>query len=296
METQKTAGHWDLLLRKFKNKFKELQFSHLRWFVAIIATIQQSILYRKVVLIYLDREGDWINFRDGKYIVSPVLNVTAVDRVRKNVIDLWCFKSNLNDGDVVFDIGAGVGEDVIAFSELVGKSGRVIAIEAHPVVYRCLAKTVKLNCLGNVGTYNVAAAQSKEILYLTNDVNTLGNTTLDGRGTIPVTADSLDDLFRGQYPNGIKLVKMNIEGGERDALAGMEGLLSLTSSVVISCHDFIADSHGGGCQFRTFNDVGNFLRSHQFDLFVRDSDHREEVRYYWYGLKGLSSATHSHDS
>ena len=58
----------------------------------------------------------------------------------RNAEDYWFEHYQPKPGDVILDVGAGRGEDVLAFSREVGGTGRVLAIEAHPVSYRILAR------------------------------------------------------------------------------------------------------------------------------------------------------------
>ena len=56
---------------------------------------------------------------------------------------LWGYKPR--NGDVVMDIGAGVGEEVLMFSREVGELGKVICVQGHPRTYSCLEKLIKYN-------------------------------------------------------------------------------------------------------------------------------------------------------
>src|SRR4030095_12023579 len=53
-------------------------------------------------------------------------------------------------GDVIVDVGAGVGEETLPFSRAVGDEGTVFCIEAHPRTFRCLQKLIHYNRLHNV--------------------------------------------------------------------------------------------------------------------------------------------------
>jgi hypothetical protein len=78
---------------------------------------------------------------------------------------------------------------------------------------------------------------------------------------------------------------MNIEGAETSALRGMAETLRVTPHVVVSCHDFIADNHGGDPSQRTYNDVNRILRDAGYVMRPRREDIREEMSYYVYGGK-----------
>jgi FkbM family methyltransferase len=53
-------------------------------------------------------------------------------------------------GDTIVDIGAGRGEDDLAFSQAVGPTGKVLAVEAQPRSFRMLKAFCEVNDLRNV--------------------------------------------------------------------------------------------------------------------------------------------------
>ena len=52
----------------------------------------------------------------------------------------YCLRYQPKPGDTVVDVGAGMGDDTLVFSRMVGPSGRVFSFEAHPDTFRCLQK------------------------------------------------------------------------------------------------------------------------------------------------------------
>ena len=52
--------------------------------------------------------------------------------------------------------GMGIGTEIIFFSKLVGKFGKVYALEANPNVFKLLLKTIEINNLQNVIPINLA--------------------------------------------------------------------------------------------------------------------------------------------
>ena len=81
----------------------------------------------------------------------------------------------------------------------------------------------------------------------------------------------------------VDLLKLNIEGAERDALAGMPDLIERTRHVCISCHDFLAD-RGGSDELRTKAFVRQFLLERGFTLTNRDNAPDPWTRDYVYGV------------
>lgn len=271
-------------IRWVKEHFKRLQRGPLRWLVAIVGTIQQSIKFHSPILIYVDKEGDWHNCRREVTLVSPELNVASWKAIQLAVNDFWCHNYKLRSGDTVIDIGAGIGDDAVAFSRLVGKNGRVIAIEAHPYTYRCLLKTIKANRLANVIAINTAVSDKEGHITISDGENFLSNSTHAGMGTVRVQARTLENILKQTDITRVDLIKMNIEGAETAALVGMKEVLDATPHVVVSCHDFKAD-RGESAEFRTYESVYQILTNSGFHLRGRKEDPRPEVRYYLYGTK-----------
>ena len=235
-----------------------------------------------MIYIYIDKDGDWHNCRHNVTFVSPELNVSSYAAVLASTVDLWCYKYSLKSGDVVIDIGAGIGDDVVAFSRLVSEEGHVIAVEAHPVTFRCLLKTIKANKLKNVTAINVAVMDQEMDVHISDGEDYLANSITDNYGGILVRGCALDkilDEISVAMPN---LIKMNIEGSETAALRGMPKTLQHSSNVVISCHDFVAENHGGDYCLRTSADVIKLLHEAGYKVSRRSDSFREEIRDYVY--------------
>ena len=126
-------------------------------------------------------------------------------------------------GMVVYDIGANAGYYTLAFSRLVGDSGRVFAFEPEARNAYLIRRHIRMNGLQNV-TFIQAAVS-----------NTTGMVGFEGameKGKIvagsayQVPAISLDDFIAAGNPQP-SFIKMDIEGAERLALDGTRSILSL---------------------------------------------------------------------
>ena len=252
--------------------------------VAIVATVQQSIKNLSPVYICTDADGDWYNYRRNAIFVSSEVNVSSWRQIEENVLDLWCHSYHPRLGDTVVDIGAGIGDDVLAFSRMVGQSGRVIAVEAHPKTYRCMTKSIKANGLKNVIAINAAVSESEGFVNISDGDNILSNSTQVGQRTIKVRARTMENILREVDVLRVDLIKMNIEGAETNALRGMTHLLNSTSNLVVSCHDF-KYNRGEGDEYRTYEQVYQILKESNYRLSSRDQDSRPEVPYYIYAKK-----------
>ncbi len=200
--------------------------------------------------------------------------------------DYWFRHYRPQPGDVVFDIGAGRGEDTIAFSRLAGPDGRVVAVEAHPGSYELLATFCRLNRLDNTTPLNVAVMdQPGEITMVESSDWRAHAVALDGAAnSTKVPALTLDQICLDQGIDSIDFLKMNIEGAEKFALPGMAKIIARTRSICIACHDFMAD-RGLGEHYRTKAFVEAFLGEHGFRTISYPDDRRDFVRFHVFAIR-----------
>ena len=124
-------------------------------------------------------------------------------------------------GSIVLDGGANIGALTVPLAQRVGPHGAVYAVEPQRQTFQALCANVALNSLPNVVTRHVALGRAPgtikiPTLDLTHQQN-VGGLNIQGHKqgeSIPVVR--IDDLG---LP-GITLLKLDLEGMERDALAG----------------------------------------------------------------------------
>ncbi|MCX6552953.1 MAG: FkbM family methyltransferase, partial [Acidobacteria bacterium] len=139
-------------------------------------------------------------------------------------------------GDVVFEIGANIGTETLALSNLLGQSGRVIAVEANPHVGDILRGRVEAAGLTNVTVVNMAVgARDGTANVVDGDASNLGMSYVvegagGGQASVPaITADSLVDRFGAP-----SFVFMDIEGSEYGFLMGAGRLLADVRPIIYS--------------------------------------------------------------
>ena len=226
--------------------------------------------------MWMHRSGDWA------FVGSPILDY------HPSVFGAWAEEPRIwihytqnhwmhvyesRPGDVVMDIGAGKGEDAIAFSQAVGSTGRVYAIEAHPITFRCLQLFQELNRLENVVPmhYAITGKAGPVAIYSTGQWQSNSIATRSGEGSVTVPGMPLDELIEREKIRRVDFLKMNIEGAEAKALEGMQRSLGITQALCISCHDFRANQ-GDGEQFRTKALVKAAVKAAGFRTISRDED------------------------
>jgi len=212
--------------------------------------------------------------------------VGMAEKYLRDANDYWFHVYKPKPGDVIVDIGAGRGEDVFAFSRAVGPTGRVWALEPHPVSFAALTKFCERNRLQNVVLRNLACVEEPGDLQIETLPVWESNYVRAGAPSAtsyPVRGVRFDSFWKEQGIGRIDFLKMNIEGAERMALPGCKEALSCARFVCIAAHDFRAD-RGEGEHFRTLAFVREFLSDAGFDLVTRDDDPRYYVPYHVHGV------------
>jgi FkbM family methyltransferase len=185
-------------------------------------------------------------------------------------------------GQIIVDVGAGIGTEVSAFSSLVGEEGRVVSIEADPVAYRRLSKAVRLADLKNVILINKAITDRGGQISLSQGPVSRSNSVMakSDFGVI-VESTTVDQLLDEIGIEQVDYLKMNIEGAEVLALEGFTSGPSRVRNWCISCHDFKR-----GSEFATFNRVRSWLDRDGLTVWPHEpNDARPWETYYLYARR-----------
>jgi FkbM family methyltransferase len=264
-----------------------------RGLLTLPGSIWVSLTYRSPCLVYW-RDGAWIHHYRGAKIPHASFGRAAPPRVfTAQAREMFLYEYIPQAGDVVFDIGAGVGAEMLLFSRLVGPSGRVVSVEAHPRTYGRLADLCNANGLRNVTPLQLAVSDTDGTVAISDLDHHLRNAVLEAHvDGIEVPARRIDTLAGELDVDRIDLLKMNIEGAERQAIQGMGTVLADTRHVCISCHDFLADD-GGPEELRTKAFVRDFLIEHGFRVITRDDAPDPWTRDYVYAVNTRATAVNT---
>lgn len=256
-----------------------------RGLLTVPGSVWVSWNYRTPCLVRWE-EGRWVHHYRGAKIPHAGFGRAAPPHVlTSEARDIFLYAYTPTAGDVVFDVGAGIGAETLLFSRLVGPSGRVVAIEAHPRTYARLVDLANLNHLDNVTTLQLAVADTEGSVTLSDTAHHVQNAVVaKADGGIRVAAKRLDAIANELAITHVDFLKMNIEGAERVALPSAGSLLGRTQHVCISCHDFLADA-GGSDMLRTKVFVREYLTSHGFAITTRDDAAEPWTRDYIYGSR-----------
>lgn len=155
------------------------------------------------------------------------------------------FKRFVQNGDVVIDVGANIGVHTLALSEVVGKTGKVIAIEPYPPALNKLKNNLSGNHINNVDILTVALSLQSGKAELTNPegnhnegMATLWQAKQQGNHySYEVRLETLDNLMEQHQIESVKLIKMDIQGSEYPALRGGERLIRRFRPFIIFEYD-----------------------------------------------------------
>ena len=132
----------------------------------------------------------------------------------------------------VVDVGANVGLYSLLLGRLVGKCGCVYSFEPEPQLCATLRDNCASNGVTNVVPFEYAAGPSNARQRFRRATFNSGNNTLDRgpsqTGTLEETVVRIDDILPVEK---IDFVKIDVQGHELGALAGMERLLSSNPDV-----------------------------------------------------------------
>jgi FkbM family methyltransferase len=148
-------------------------------------------------------------------------------------------RSLIKEGMIILDVGAHVGYYTLLAAERVGPTGHVYAFEPEPENFKLLVKNVESNGFRNVTCVNMAVSDSSGVttFYVNregNDLHSLVNHSSDrGGAEIRIRTISLDEFASTVPLKTVDAIKMDIEGMEALALAGMSKLLSQSPSLSI---------------------------------------------------------------
>lgn len=130
------------------------------------------------------------------------------------------------DGDTVLDCGAYRGETALWFARCVGRTGMVIAVEPSPQNAAGLRANLAANqSAGLAPVVVVEHAVGNRQGSISFNPAAEGSSRADSRSSFTVPVETIDSLVARLHLRRVDVVKMDIEGGEVDALDGATSTL-----------------------------------------------------------------------
>lgn len=183
----------------------------------------------------------------------------------------------LRPGMTFVDVGANWGYFSLAAAHMVGPTGRVISVEADPRACRTLRANLARNALDGVAVLEMAASDRAGAMNLqeyeadASDSGSYGvaatTTVVEGGRTFTVAARALDDALDDAGVDKVDVLKMDIEGGEARALAGLRRRLTerRIDRILLEVHPHHLRDQGSSVE-----SVAGELRARGFDVCTID--------------------------
>jgi FkbM family methyltransferase len=142
------------------------------------------------------------------------------------------FIKHIQEGDIIYDIGAHVGFYTLLSSHLTGNKGHVVAFEPFPENMQFLANHMKLNKVKNVTLIAKAVSNySGQTSFELAESSSMGHisTGINSSTTITVDVVGLDQFIVERQLPLPDVIKVDIEGEEFKFLEGAKQLLESRS-------------------------------------------------------------------
>jgi FkbM family methyltransferase len=168
--------------------------------------------------------------------------------------------TRLRPGDVFIDVGANIGYFSLLASRRVGQTGKVVALEASPEIFKHLNRNLALSKCTNVRALNLAVSDRKQSLELfEGPAENIGNTTTVSawanryhcRPRCQVKAMPLPGMLQPDEVKAARLIKIDVEGAEWSVVTGMTSMLSSCRAdleIIIEVNPPILREQGKSCE------------------------------------------------
>jgi FkbM family methyltransferase len=169
--------------------------------------------------------GGGLRFEGNPAVDANVLEMVLLRFARPALAPV--LDAALAPGAVFADVGANLGLYTLWGARLVGAEGLVHAFEPVPEVRACLARSVELNCFGNVRIVasGVGAEAGRTVLYQLPGASGVTSRYRESKQHgVEVDVTTLDGEFAHAEAPPV-LVKVDVEGMEVEVLRGARRLL-----------------------------------------------------------------------
>ena len=251
-----------------------LSLSFFRFFLFIIYLFfKKKIKFKRRYYLHYVYNYIFINFH-------PVKNISTFFHAYKDFTKKFIPKKN----DIILDVGAGLGSEMLIFSKQVGLNGKVICLEPDTRLFKVLKYVIEVNKLKNVILYK-KAFYNKNNLKLKFTLNPIYNWMANSYNFASnaknylVSTITIDKIIKDNKIHTINFAKFNIEGAEKYLISGNNKFLKKCKNIVVSCHDFLNKK-----EYQTYQTVKKVLNDHSFKIHKSKSDNNI-LKYFLFATK-----------
>lgn len=178
----------------------------------------------------------------------------------------------VREDDFVIDAGANIGFFSLLMSRIVGDGGSVLAVEPAAVNVEKMRANIGLNHFSNIEILNNPLARQKKTVefYLQHDSgrNSAWRDHTAVTEEVEVETCTLDDICEDRRIP--KLIKLDIEGSEFEALQGGKYLLSMHPPFVVLEINPEALGHMGTSPL----EIRDLMQKHGYEMFALNENGR----------------------
>jgi FkbM family methyltransferase len=151
----------------------------------------------------------WVG--DCRFYLADAPSLFVISPRFENFVDSWF---EVNDGDVVVDVGAHIGKYSLRFAK---KAEKVIAIEPNRETYGISVRNIEANDFRNISALNVAAwnERTELVLFSGSDSGQHSLKRESHRSEI-VQADTLDSIVLQSKLVKVDWIKVDVEQAEAE--------------------------------------------------------------------------------
>ncbi len=239
---------------------------------AKIYTRISKLLFNKNNNIEFDKELNVYWLKHGyQYLFAvkkPYFNY-SLSNLYSSINSIYCKKYTPKQGDVILDIGAGIGTETLFFSEKAGNAGKIYNIEASPDSYKKLNKLCEKNNFKNTHNFNLAISNFNGSIWIEENENFEINQTNNKQKGIEISCISLDEFIKQNNIISINFLKVNIEGAELEMIEGMSNAVHIIKNLAISCHDFLFNENK-----EIKSKISNFFIKNGFEIHYNQTGNK----------------------
>lgn len=185
-------------------------------------------------------------------------------------------KKFIKKGDLVFDVGSNIGILSAVYSCLVGNSGKVYSFEPVNETFSRLKETLALNGCDNAVPIKIALSDASGLADMQifdeslSGLNSLAKPKYPAYNSsnVAVKTETLDNICAKLEITSIDFLKIDVEGFEKEVLAGANALLenNLIKFIQFEISDVPLSSSG-----KTPRDIVDFLKKYNYLVFSFDA-------------------------
>ncbi len=177
----------------------------------------------------------------------------------------------ISEGDTVVECGSHHGCTTVVLSDWVGKKGRVLSFEPNPVNFEILKINLSINGIQNVEPFNIAVgAENGEV-----DIDISSSNSYVLRNTVSVKTSKVKliniDSLLDSNPD---VLKIDVEGFEKEVLAGAVKLLRKKPKLAIEIHPEMFEKYN-----TSIKEIFDIINRDNYNFWVQWDDEKQPCPY-----------------